>query len=427
LTAAYVPADEWTDRWHADLDVARGAWLARDRSYSPAARAAAEQRLADLQRRVDALRDEEIVAELARIAALSGNAHTRAYILRNRGYWRRYPVRIWKFEDGWRVVAAQGEGLRLVGRRIVAIDGVPIADAQAAVRPLFAGNARWADYMATYSLTSPEALRTSGIIATDTATFTVRDEQGKLTLPLRPLPHAPRDRPEESWWFLSPAHPATAGWQHALAGSALPVALQRVASNYWTARCAGDLVYFQFNRAQEGAGEALIPFGQHLVDEIGDRPPRILVIDVRFNTGGDASKAHQFLKRLTTLPWVREPGRVVMLVGPNTFSAGITHAVWLRKESAARFVGTEPGDELDSWSEGGNVDLPHSRLRLHFADMAHLYSNRAHDIPRSQVLVDWDIESLAPDRRAEWSWDDYRAARDPFAEAALGTALDCPR
>ena len=113
-------------RWRTDIDVARKEWLAKDRSFTPDARREAEARLAALATRVPQLADYEIVAELARIAALSRNAHTRAYVLRNRGYWRRYPIRIWKFADGWRVVAGQGAGEALIGRRIVAIDGKPV-------------------------------------------------------------------------------------------------------------------------------------------------------------------------------------------------------------------------------------------------------------------------------------------------------------
>lgn len=95
-------------RWNADLDAVRDRFLVADRSYPPLERQAAARRVEALRARLAQTDDVRVVAELARIAALSGNAHTRAYVLRNRGVWRRYPVRIWRFADGWRVVAAQG-------------------------------------------------------------------------------------------------------------------------------------------------------------------------------------------------------------------------------------------------------------------------------------------------------------------------------
>jgi hypothetical protein len=236
----------------------------------------------------------------------------------------------------------------------------------------------------------------------------------------------PRHAPEESWWFLSPAHPATKGWEHVLAGKDLPPALNGAAANYRFASCAGDVLYFQFNRAQDSEGEALLPFGERLTQQLRSRAPRRMIVDLRFNTGGDATLGHQFFKILTTMPWTRERGRLVAIVGPNTFSAGITHAVWLKKETAATFVGTEPGDELDMWAEGGNVDLPHSKLRLHYADMAHRYSKRPIDIPPEHVFVDWNVEDLRPDVPADWAWASYVAGRDPYVEAALGGPIACP-
>lgn len=425
VALAPADADERADRWREDIAVARDAWLAKDRSFSVDARRAAEARLGVLSGRLAQLQDFEIVAELARIAALSRNAHTRAYVLRNRCYWRRYPIRIWKFADGWRVVAAQQAGASLIGRRIVAVSGMDVAAAEAAVRPLFAGNDRWAGYMAGYSLTSPEALRASGIATSDAVAFDVDDERGRARVMLQPSPFTPRDKPEESWWFLSPAHPAAQGWSHALGGRALPTVLAGAGESYRLAECDGDVLYFQFNRAQDGEGETLAAFGSRLLARVAARAPAKFVVDLRFNTGGDATKAHQFLKVLTTMPWMREPRRAVVITGPNTFSAAITHAVWLKQEVAATFVGTPPGDELDTWAEGGNVDLPHSKLRLHYADMAHLYSKKVHGIPKEQVLVDWGVDDLVPEIAADWTWPEYAAGRDPYTERALGRPMVC--
>ena len=126
---------------------------------------------------------------------------------------------------------------------------------------------------------------------------------------------------------------------HVMGGRVLPVVLKGAGLNYRLLECAGRTLYFQFNRAQDGEGETLAAFGERLVGKVTAQAPVKLIIDLRFNTGGDATKAHQFLKALTAMAWTRERGRVVAMIGPNTFSAGITHAVWLKQESAATFVG----------------------------------------------------------------------------------------
>jgi hypothetical protein len=411
--------------WRQDINVARTEFLAKDRSFSAAARDRAEAVLGHLYDRVDRLSDAQIEAGLARAAALSGNAHTRAYLLRNRGVWRRFPIRIWRFADSWRVVAARPEHAGLLGARLVGVAGFPVEKAARKVRPLFAGNDNWARYMATYSLTSPDALIGSDMLTGDGAAgFEFEQDGRRVRVELGPEPFARRETPEESWWFLSPAHPATKGWRHVLEGQALPPALAGAGRSYGFDRGEGQVAYLQFNRAQDDpAGESVAEFSDRVMAGLAARPARRLIVDLRFNTGGDLTKGWRLFETLGHSPLGREPGGILVIVGPNTFSAAISHLVQLRQGSKAMVVGTEPGDVLETWSEGGNVRLPNSGINMHYADRAHTYSLKARRLPPDLVALDLNVRSLRPDRRAEWTWAAYAAGRDPYMEKALGRPL----
>ena len=69
------------------------------------------------------LSDAEILMRMAAVVALSGNPHTRLYLLRNRTELRRLPVRLWWFNDGLYVVRARTDHRDLLGCR----PGVPRA------------------------------------------------------------------------------------------------------------------------------------------------------------------------------------------------------------------------------------------------------------------------------------------------------------
>jgi hypothetical protein len=426
-------AQDRTAQWRQDIELARTDFLNRDRSYSAANRALAAAALEDLAGRVETLSDAEIAAGLARAAAMSGNAHTRAYLLRNRGVWRRYPIRIWKFGGEWRVIAARPEHAELVGARLVRVGGVRVDRAEARVRPLFAGNDNWARYMATYGLTSPDALMGAGVLEPSgggEATFEFRTLRNRrVRVSIAPEPFARRESPEESWWFLSPAHPATQGWTHVLAGRALPEALAGAESFYRFARCEGDVAYLQFNRASNApTGETVAAFGERVLADLAQMPPSRLIVDLRFNTGGNLELGQRLFQQLSALPVAQEEGRTTVIVGPNTFSAGITHVAQMRTLSRVRLVGTEPGDVLEMWAEGGNVLLPNSQINMHYADRAHTYSTAPSGIAPELVWLDLNVESLAPDVRADWTWRDYLEGRDPYVRAALsGVELSCPR
>ncbi|MGE0596724.1 MAG: hypothetical protein AB7P07_10165 [Hyphomonadaceae bacterium] len=428
LALGLAAAQDRNTQWREDIALTRTEFLARDLSYTDAERAQADAALQALAARVETLSDAEIVAGLAQAAAMADNAHTRAYILRNRGMWRRYPIRIWKFGEEWRVIAAQPAQAELVGARILSIGGVEIGAAERAMRPLFAGNDQWARYMATYTLTSPDALIGMGLMQGDgEAALDIERDGERRSVTLAPAPFERRERPEESWWFLSPAHPAAEGWTHALSETALPEALQGAAAHYRFERCEGDIAYLQFNRAQNAPdGETVRDFGARVLQVLADAPPRMLVVDLRFNTGGDLSLGAYFIRDVARSAFAQGPGNVAVIVGPNTFSAGITHVVQLRQEAPVTLVGTEPGDVLETWAEGGNVVLPHSGISMHYANRAHTYSAAPSGVPAELVWLDLNVENLNPDRAADWTWEAYRAGRDPYLEAATGAPLRCP-
>lgn len=419
--AAQEAGAERDDRWRADLAVTRDEFLQRDRSYNADERALALAILDRLQTNVAALSDQEIVAGLAQVAAATHNAHTRAYLLRNRGWWRRFPIRIWRFADGWRVVAVQPGYETLLGVRLTRIAGRPIEQAAEALRPLYAGNDAWARYMATYTLTSPDALLGMHVSDADTVVFDGEGESGPVSIAVAPMPFVRRDGPEESWWFLAPRE----GWRQVLDNRAAPPFLAEPERNYLMRRCARDTLYIQFFRAQDVPGESIADFGRRVLAHMQADPPQRLVVDVRFNTGGNLELAQPFFAALAQTPLAQRRGRLFMISGVNTFSAGITPMVQMRQDAQVSIVGEGPGDELDYWSEGGNVPLPHSGIMMHFADRMHTYSRVPYDLAPALIHTNYDVDSLEPDRPTQWRWRDYVAARDPSLEAIIGRRGRC--
>jgi hypothetical protein len=402
--------------WRGDIAVIREQFLQRDRSYAADERAAALAVLDRLEANVATLSDQAIVAGFAQVAAASRNAHTRAYLLRNRGWWRRYPIRIWPFADGWRVVATQPGYEALLGVRLTRIGGRAIEDAASAVRPLFAGNDAWARYMATYSLTSPDALIGMRVIDSDTIAFEGEGTHGPVSVPVAPMPLVRRDGPEESWWYLSPRNP---GWRHVLEGRASATFLAEPTRNYLMRRCAGGTLYVQFFRAQDGQGERVRDFGNRVLAEIAASRPRRLVIDVRFNTGGNLQLAQPFFTALAQSPITQQRRRFFMISGINTFSAGISPMAHMRQDAEVTIVGEGPGDELDYWSEGGNVPLPYSGILMHFADRMHTYSRVSYDLAPELRDLNFEVDSVEPDVHTRLRWADYIAGRDPSLEAIV--------
>jgi hypothetical protein len=427
-----IPAIEGRPRltstqWREDLQFAIDTFLERDRSFSPEARHHFRETIANLQSTLQDKTDEQIIVELAKAIALAGNAHTRLYILRNRSELRRYPIRVWWFADGLYVVRATPEYSELLGKRVLRLASRTVEQVKEAVDPLFAGNASWLRYMSAYSMTSPDVLMGLGLIPPDgIAEIEYVDRAGKRrTRRLVSLPLKRSDQPIESWWDLAPARPRDDGkWFSALTVDSrrMPLYLRNTERQYWSQYLSEHgLLYIQFNRSGDApSGLKFAEFGKQVLSDPQSTPVKKIVVDMRFNTGGNLDIAKPFFERLAAIANERKI-KVYVITGRATFSAGLFHALQLRRFANATFVGEPIGDELAFWSEGGNVIAPNSKLSLHYADRMHNYSSI--DRPEfKQYLVsatELRITNPGPDVFVNVSSKEYLAGKDP----ALNTIL----
>lgn len=408
-------------QWREDLKFAVDTFLARDRSFSPAAREQFRAAIDQLQRTLESMSDEQIIVELAKAVALAKNAHTRLYLVRNRSELRRYPIRVWWFPEGLYVVRTTPEYSALLGARILRIAGRSVQQVKDAVAPLYAGNDSWRTYLSAYTMTSPDVLMGLDLIPESGQTEIVFiDRQGrKGRRELEPLPLRRSDQPTESWWDLCPTRPRNDGeWVSALTLPAdrLPLYVQHTEGSYWSRYLPADrILYLQFNRSgNASSGESLAEFGRRTVAEIQTMAVSKIVVDVRFNTGGDLSIGRPFINQLGAFA-KNHKIKVYVITGRATFSAGIYHAMQLRQFADAILVGEPIGDILEIWSEGGNLLTPNSKLSLHFADRLHSYSNLVRPEFDQYLVRDTDlsITNPGPDVLVKMTARDYFAGRDP--------------
>ncbi|WP_157123816.1 hypothetical protein [Allosphingosinicella indica] len=406
------------EAWRQDVDALATRFAAADRSFSPDARVRFQEALRSLRREIPRLNDNQIIARMAAAIALADNAHTRLYLLRNRTALRRLPIRLWWFGDDLRIVRAPRDQAGFLGCRVTAIGGVDAATAKRRVAPLFAGNASWQTYKSSYSLSSPDALQGVGVITdADRVKLTLADcpAAGQVTMATPAL--VPSDKAVEAWWDLSPLKAATGDWVQALDDkrASLPLHLRQPDHNYWYEALSGtNALYVNYSRSQEDATETTAAFADRVLAEVARTKPSALILDLRFNTGGNLELGRDMMQRLEQA--TRGIPRYI-ITGRATFSAGITHLASWREAGNVTIVGEPAGDRLDMWAEGGNIRLPNSGLDAHFANAAHSYSPTP--CPPDVACLDMASPDIAPDIPLTERWADYRAGRDVALEAIM--------
>jgi hypothetical protein len=306
-----------------------------------------------------------------------------------------FPWRLWRFPDGYYVIAAADRSL--VGSRVVAVAGTPIVDVEAKLRPLVTrDNESSLAFGLPFYLVSAEVLRGLGITPSlEAASFTVVGKGGAtrevalraLTIPeyQRALPFsgfipAPQGMPRKR----QPLYQRLSGERYGI------TPLQR-----------GRAVYVAYNQTTY---PGLIP--RRLLRLARKPKVRRVVVDLRLNGGGNNTLYGSLLGALRSRT-VNRPGKLAVLTSRVTFSAAGNFAADVDGSTRARFFGEPTGGSPNNYGDAQEIQLPALGVTVFMP------TQWVEVIPGDARL------SVEPDVPVPLTAADYFAGRDPVLAAAL--------
>jgi hypothetical protein len=174
----------------------------------------------------------------------------------------------------------------------------------------------------------------------------------------------------------------------------------------------------EFRRNVAGNGFRIKDALRTFETAIGTEKPVNLVIDMRFNDGGDLTTTRAFMQSLPE----QVQGRVFLLTSPQTFSAAISSVAYTKQAAPDKvtIVGESVGGRLMFFAGGNGIDLPNLRAMIGPGTKRHDYVDGCRDYNdcESAVLRNRiSVASVAPDIAAPWTIEAYLAGRDPGMEA----------
>jgi hypothetical protein len=427
-TAHYPPPADITASQQQDFDYL-AHYFELNPTYSAEAEAEARRLLAGYRARAGALTGPEFDLAVSRVVALADNGHSRVDpgpLSRSRS---RMPYRLYRFDDGYHIIRARAAYQALLGARLVAIDGHAAADVVEGMFPYFGGPRNHYDqFGSVFFLESPELLHAAGL-ATAADRLTLRlvmadgSEREVDIAADPPDPEAPHAYSDE---YLSPEPLDKEGtdWQPVLARDArLPVSLRsyRVPfqSEYWR---ESGVYYAQFRSNADEPGYPIKKFVTQIEDGIRRSKPRFVIVDLRFDQGGNFTTTASLMSGLTGLSPSIE--HVYVISSPWTFSAGIVSLALLKEHggSLITVVGALAGDRTRLWAEGGGMVLPNSKLSIRFATGLHDYTHSCRGQPGCfwpMYFYPMHVTTLEPEVKVGYTYDDYVNLRDPSVDKVL--------
>jgi hypothetical protein len=399
--AAGMPSGDRVQGWQKDVDTLMEEIKLHHYIYrtKPLPQACV-QRAQELKKSVSKFSDERMLIELQGLMSHLGDGH--CYILPFGApavEVECLPLQFYLFSDGLFVVGADNGYERWLGRRLVRLGPVTVSDAMTGIADYISRDnpmgLKWVGplfirFRGTLEVLGLEPGAREVALAFDTPNGTITEEK----IPFVPAPQfhgVPKLGPPK------------------LPGAGVPpLYLTSVATPYWIRELPDEkALYIQFNQVMNAPQENLKTFALRLGRILNERPPQLLVVDVRHNNGGNAELRFPLVDVLKSFEGSNPNAKLVVITGRNTFSAAQIFIADVNHQTRAIFAGEPSSSKPNFVGEENEVVLPWSGARGSI-------SNRYHEtIPGDQRI--W----IEPEVKVELSSGDYFANRDPVLHEVL--------
>ena len=390
------------DAWNEDLDF----FMTRLREIhpNPFYRVSEEeylQGIEDIKARLSTMTDEQVIVELTRIVAFI-DGHSSVNTLGEPVNFQIYPIRLYQFSDGVFIIGAQEPFDDLAGGRVIQIGKASVDEALDAVAPLIPHDNPMGILLGSPSwLMRPEVLLALGLIdSMDNPQIVVEMPDGtQQTIDPSPIPFA-------DYRVWAGGDDFGNGPVFGLPERPEPLYLSRAGSeSFWTTYLEDtNTLYIQYNRVRSGINRLT----REIQDILDQQDVERVILDLRFNPGGNNTTYAPFLELLTNSPEINRPGHFFTILGRQTFSAAANFATELENQTHTLFVGEPMGGSPNLYGDVRPITLPNSKIQIFISA---LYWEKS--TPEDKRI--W----IKPDIPAPLSSQDFFNDIDPSMEAIL--------
>jgi hypothetical protein len=410
--------------WRADIDeIVKDVRAIHPDPYARCGRLTFLRRAQALKAALPGLTEEQRMVGAMQLVALIGDTHTQLEPNRpDFALW--YPIRIYEFSDGYFVTAAHASVTDLAGAQVLEVGGVPVERAVNDARGLMGADDAFAAKEGVFPFSNAALMKGLGYAQSDgSLRVKVRLKAGNLVERVLVAhrtddPRFDKDDSTFEWHFQAemggPPFGGVEQWVSAYRG--LPYAAFRATDlsrplrlmnrRFFVARALPDQDAF-YIQANFVGGDFASLFHDALLD-VDKARPRRLIVDLRYNFGGDGSQvpamAREFIARQGARPWKE----LYVITGRRTLSAGIMAAVAIMTNTERTVVGEPMAAPVNSFGDATSIRFPRSGLHLELSTVTH------------QLGDGNDTNEFAPvDVPTEMSFADYASGRDPAVDPIL--------
>ena len=139
-------------------------------------------------------------------------------------------------------------------------------------------------------------------------------------------------------------------------------------------------------------------FEQKIFNLLNSKSIKKLIVDLRFNNGGNSIQGTEFINKLSTHP-INTKGHLYVVIGERTYSSAILNTLDFKKNTNAIIVGEATSGKPNHFGEVKSFILPNSKIKTYYSTK---YFKRSTN----------NTNTITPDIKIVNSFTDFKAGKD---------------
>ncbi|MDQ3847046.1 MAG: S41 family peptidase [Bacteroidota bacterium] len=354
-----------TEGWRYDMEllkqeVLRKAYLRRGLSLDDFNR-----QYEAIYSAVDKKTDIQIIMDLMKLMVSLNDGHTGLFPPSRKEFQLTLPLQFYLFKEGLYIVAADPKYKHLLGNKVVAFEKKSVEEVSKTLSPFISrDNEMGILQNLPLVMRYTGALHATGLTANpEKVELQVEDANGKSSRALiiadTALPRVDHKSVPDHWVTLHQSIPYP-----------VPLYLKNLKALYWFEKLPDSkTVYLQWNSVRNDKTEPLNAFTDRLMKYISENEVDKLVIDLRWNNGGNTVLVPYFINSVIKNEKINKRGNLFVIIGRRTFSAAQNLATFLERQTNAIFVGEPTGSSPNFVGEEDFIVLPYSKVAMNVSDL----------------------------------------------------------
>ncbi len=315
--------------------------------FNKISRADFENKVSLLAAKIDSLNDETFMIELFRLNVSIGDEHTRIEPV----FKLVLPIKFERFEDGMLVTGIDPVNSTALLSKLTAINGHPMDEINRRFKEVIkSDNQSYFDIYQQQFLNNPSFLKGLGVLESDkNAVFTLEDPQHKTY-------NVTLNAVSKDSLKLS-----TAGQYSNI------LAYSHHNRNYWYAYDeTRKIIYFNFVHCIDDENNPFPQFNTELFSKIDSLRPNKIILDLRFNSGGNSGVLTPFIDSIKN-SYLNKKAHFYVLIGKQTFSSALMNAVEFKRHTNAVLVGQMTSGNINHYGEVRGFRLPNTKIIIGYS------------------------------------------------------------